>query len=503
MAQMSIGGEWVDAADGRTYEVKNPANGEVIDSVPLGGIEDAHDAIAAAKSVEREWAETAPDARADLLRKGIANVKDHLPELTELLTEEQGKPLFEAGGEIRHFLHGMQFYADLVSKIRGSLAPLPPAMNPKSYGVVMPFPVGVSVGIVPWNFPITLMGTKVGPALAAGCPIIIKPASTTPLTTLRIIGYLNEAGLPAGVLQCITGPGGTVGNELISHPDVRRVALTGSSQTGERVMAVAGPKFKRLTLELGGSDPMVVCPDADLKKAVNGAMIGRYWNAGQACLAVKRLYVFEEIYDEFVNALADKVRRYEPGDGMTKADKPKIRMGPLHTASQRQEVLDQIADAVDRGAEVLVGGDIPSGEELDGGNYLNPALLVEVSEESKMVTEEVFGPALPVFKVSDLDEAITKANDSKWGLGASIWTNNMKWANQAAREIHSGMLWVNQIHYGYDEMPFGTEDRGIRRVGLTKVRCPMCCVRRVAHRTSYSAHINGGIDVRTIRHPLQ
>jgi succinate-semialdehyde dehydrogenase/glutarate-semialdehyde dehydrogenase len=468
MAQMYIGGEWVNAVDGRSYDVRNPANNEVVDSVPLGGAEAANDAVAAAKSVEREWSETAPDTRANLLRKGIDNVKAHLPELTKLLTEEQGKPLFEAGGELHHFLHGMQFYADLVSKIRGSVAPLPPAMNPKSYGVVMPFPVGVSVGIVPWNFPITLMGTKVGPALAAGCPIIIKPASTTPLTTLRIIGLLNEAGLPPGVLQCVTGPGGTLGNELISHADVKRVALTGSSQTGKRVMQVAGPKFKRLTLELGGSDPMIVCPDADMRKAVNGAMIGRYWNAGQACLAVKRLYVFEEIYDEFVGALAEKVKRYEPGDGLVKAEKPRIRMGPLHTATQREEVLDQIADAVDRGAEVLVGGDIPEGDGLDQGHYLNPALMVDVAEDCRMVTEEVFGPALPVFKVSDLDEAIDKANVSKWGLGASIWTNNMKWANHAAREIQSGMIWINQIHYGYDEMPFG----GVKASGIGREHGP-------------------------------
>jgi succinate-semialdehyde dehydrogenase/glutarate-semialdehyde dehydrogenase len=468
MAQMYIGGEWVNAVDGRSYDVRNPANNEVVDSVSLGGAEAANDAVAAAKSVEREWSETAPDTRANLLRKGIDNVKAHLPELTKLLTEEQGKPLFEAGGELHHFLHGMQFYADLVSKIRGSVAPLPPAMNPKSYGVVMPFPVGVSVGIVPWNFPITLMGTKVGPALAAGCPIIIKPASTTPLTTLRIIGLLNEAGLPPGVLQCVTGPGGTLGNELISHADVKRVALTGSSQTGKRVMQVAGPKFKRLTLELGGSDPMIVCPDADMRKAVNGAMIGRYWNAGQACLAVKRLYVFEEIYDEFVGALAEKVKRYEPGDGLVKAEKPRIRMGPLHTATQREEVLDQIADAVDRGAEVLVGGDIPEGDGLDQGHYLNPALMVDVAEDCRMVTEEVFGPALPVFKVSDLDEAIDKANVSKWGLGASIWTNNMKWANHAAREIQSGMIWINQIHYGYDEMPFG----GVKASGIGREHGP-------------------------------
>lgn len=466
MAQMFINGEWVDAVSGDAYEVKNPANGQVVDAVPLGGVEDAQAAIAAAKTAFGAWADTAPDKRADLLRAGIDKVKENLPELTQLLTQEQGKPLMEAGGELHHFLHGMQFYADLTSKIRGASVPLPPAMNPKSYGVIMPFPVGVSVGIVPWNFPITLMGTKVGPALAAGCPIIIKPASTTPLTTLKIIGLLNEAGLPPGVLQCVTGPGGTLGNELISHPDVRRVALTGSSQTGERVMQVAGPKFKRITLELGGSDPMIVCPDADMRKAVNGAMIGRFWNAGQACLAVKRLYLFEDVYDEFIDALVDKVKRYEPGDGLTKADKPKIRMGPLHTESQRVEIQEQLADAVAKGADVLVGGDIPAG--MDEGYFYNPAVVANVSDDSSLVTEEVFGPVLPVFKVSDLDEAIAKANASPWGLGGSIWTNNMKWANKVAREVESGMLWVNQIHYGYDEMPFG----GVKASGIGREHGP-------------------------------
>ncbi len=468
MAQMFVNGEWSDALSGETYVVKNPANGEAVDSVPLGGVDDAQAAIEAAKAAFGGWASTAPDERANLLRAGIAKVKENMRDLSLLLTKEQGKPLMEAGGELHHFLHGMQFYADLVSKIRGEMAPLPPAMNPKSYGVLMPFPVGVSVGIVPWNFPITLMGTKVGPALAAGCPIIIKPASTTPLTTLKIVSLLNEVGLPPGVLQCVTGPGSTLGNELISHPDVRRVALTGSSETGQRVMQVAGPKFKRITLELGGSDPMIVCPDADLRKAVNGAMIGRFWNAGQACLAVKRLYLFEEIYDEFLAALLKKVERYEPGDGQTKAEKPRIRMGPLHTESQRVEVQDQLADAVERGAEVLVGGTIPDGDGMDKGYFYNPAVVANVSEQSRLVTEEVFGPVLPVFKVSNLDEAIAKANASAWGLGASIWTNNMKWANQAVREVESGMLWVNQIHYGYDEMPFG----GVKTSGIGREHGP-------------------------------
>ncbi len=460
MAQMFINGEWVDAKNGATYEVKNPANGETIDTTPLGDAADADAAVESAKAVLKDWAAMAPDARAEILHKGINAAKEQVKDLAALLTKEQGKPFMESMGELNHCLHGMEFYVGLASKIRGSQVPLPPSMNPNCYGVIMKQPVGICVGIVPWNFPITLMGTKVGPALIAGNPIIIKPASTTPLTTLKIIGILNEAGLPAGVLNCVTGPGSKVGNALISHQDVRRVALTGSSETGRQVMETAGPDFKRITLELGGSDPMIVCPDADMKKAVNGAMIGRFWNAGQACLAVKRLYLFEEVYDEFLEQLVGKVGRYEPGDGMEKAEKPRIRMGPLHSGYQREEIEDQLKDAVDKGAKVLVGGKRPEGN--DQGYFFEPAVVENVAEDSKLVTEEVFGPVLPVFKVSNLDEAIAKANNSKWGLGSSIWTNNMKYANQAAREIQSGMVWINQIHFGYDEMPFG----GVKASGI-------------------------------------
>ncbi|MFQ5676095.1 MAG: aldehyde dehydrogenase family protein, partial [bacterium] len=448
MAKMFINGEWVDSKSGLTYEVKNPANGEVIDTVPSGDANDADAAVSSATAASKEWTATAPDARAEILHKGINAAKEQVKELAALLTKEQGKPFMESMGELNHFLHGMEFYIGMASKIRGHQVPLPPSMNPNCYGVIMKQPVGVCVGIIPWNFPITLMGTKVGPALIAGNPIIIKPASTTPLTTLKIVGILNEAGLPAGILNCVTGPGSKVGKALIGHPGVRRVALTGSSDTGRQVMETAGPDFKRITLELGGSDPMIVCPDADLGKAVNGAMIGRYWNAGQACLAVKRLYLFEEIYDDFMAKLTEKVGRYEPGDGMEKAEKPRIRMGPLHSAFQREEIEGQLKDAIDKGAKVLVGGKRPEGNGFDKGHFFEPALVENVSEDSKLVTEEVFGPVLPVFKVSSLEEAIAKANNSKWGLGASIWTNNMKYANQAAREIQSGMLWVNQIHFG-------------------------------------------------------
>lgn len=462
MTEMMINGEWVAALAGETIPVINPANGKVIDSVPLARQEDVQAAVRAAQDAFPDWAATSPDERAALLRKAIRLVEESAEEIVNLLTTEQGKPLFEAQGELHHFLHGMEFYAGLASKIRGAQVPLPPSLNKNAYGLVIKRPVGVCVGIVPWNFPLTLMGTKVGPALIAGNPIIIKPARTTPLATLKIIGLLNEAGLPPGVLQCVTGNGKVTGESLVTHPVVRRVALTGSSETGRRVMQLAGQDFKRITLELGGSDPMIVCPDADIKRAVSGAVIGRYWNAGQQCLAVKRLYLFEEIYDEFMKGLLDKVGRYRVGNPTTKPEKPFIRMGPMHTDEQRQEVEGQLVDAVENGAKILLGGKRPEEAELADGYYFEPAVVVDVPEDSKLVTEEVFGPVLPVWKVKSLDEALQKANNSPWGLGSSIWTRNMIWANRAVQEIDAGVTWVNQIHYGYDELPFG----GVKASGI-------------------------------------
>ncbi len=487
MARMIINGEWADARSGKTYEIKNPATGEVIDNVPFGAGADANAAVETAVAAFPAWADTSPDERAELLRKGIALVEENAGEIVALLTAEQGKPLFEAKGEFHHFLHGMAFYAGLASKIRGAQVPVPPAMGKHNYGMIFKRPVGVAVGIVPWNFPLTLMGTKIGPALIAGCPLIIKPSESTPLATLKVIGLLNEAGLPPGVLQCVTGYGPELGEPLVTHPDVRRVALTGSSQTGRRIMELAAPDFKRITLELGGSDPMIVCQDADLPKAINGAMIGRFWNAGQACLAVKRLYVFDEIYDEFVDGLVAKVRRYEVGDPTTRPEKPLVRMGPLHAQFQLEEVEAQLQDAVDKGAEVLIGGKRPDSIELANGFYFEPAVVVNVPEDSRLVSEEVFGPVLPVFRVSSLEEAIAKANDSKYGLGSSIWTNNMAWANKAIREINAGVTWVNQIHYGYDELPFG----GVKASGIGHEHGPEA----VDYYLESKGAVFGGLDI--------
>ncbi len=461
MAKMWIAGEWQDSASGETYEVINPATGQLVDTAPLGNVEDARRAIAAAESALGAMAESTAEQRGLWLEKMVELVRANKQDLAETLTKEQGKPVGEASIEIEHFLHGMHFYAGLASKYRGSYVPLP---APNTYGMVMKQPIGVCVGIVPWNFPITLMGTKVGPAIAAGNTIVIKPASTTPLTTLKIAALLSESGVPQGTINCITGPGGVVGEELVQNPKVRRVAFTGESATGQHIGEVCGRLLKRVTLELGGSDPMIVCDDAEIDKAASIASVGRYYNNGQMCLGVKRLFVFDSVYEAFMDKLVPRVKRLVPGDPLD----PKTRTGAMHNRSQREEIAAQVDDAMARGAKAVVGGQQLRGSLYDKGNWFAPTLLTHVPEDSRMVTEETFGPALPVFRVKDLDEAIAKANHTAYGLGSSIWTRDLGKAYKAAEKIHAGNVWINSLHYGYDEMPFG----GVKASGIGREHGP-------------------------------
>jgi succinate-semialdehyde dehydrogenase/glutarate-semialdehyde dehydrogenase len=261
------------------------------------------------------------------------------------------------------------------------------------------------------------------------------------------------------VLNVVTG-GPATGEALVAHPDVRRVAFTGQTATGRRIMELAGPALKHVSLELGGSDPTIVLADADLDAAVKNIQIGRYWNCGQACLAPKRAFVHAEVYQAFLDLLVERVGRYEPGPGGTRADKPKLRIGPLHTAAQRDLLVAQLAQAVDRGAKLLVGGEALAGP----GYFFQPAVVVDAPEDSRLATEEVFGPVLPVWRVGGLDEAIERANATTYGLGSSIWTRDAAAIDRAIRELEAGVTWVNQLHYGYDELPFGgTKHSGLGR----------------------------------------
>jgi succinate-semialdehyde dehydrogenase/glutarate-semialdehyde dehydrogenase len=433
----------------------------VYETVPAGGAGAVDLAAQAADAAFPEWSRTDAEKRAEIIRDALDLVAERKDGIVETLTHEQGKPTIEAAGELQHFIHGMHYYADLATKVRGAYQELPSTLG-RSYGMVVRRPVGPVAAIVPYNYPLTLMGTKIGPALAAGNTVVVKPASSTPLATLQVAEIFHEAGLPAGVLNVVTGRGSEIGDALVSHPLIRRVAFTGETSTGRHIAEIAAPAFKRITLELGGSDPMIVCPDANLQAAVKGAVIARFWNAGQSCLAAKRLYVFDEIYDELVAALKSELERYECGEGWTRPEKPKLRMGPVHTKRGRDELAEQLEDAVSRGAKVLHGGGPPSNR--DSGFYFEPTLVENAPHDSRLVTEEVFGPILPVFRVQDIDEAIRLANDTRYGLGSSIWTYDVRYIDKAAREIEAGMTWVNQIHYGYDELPFG----GLKESGLGK-----------------------------------
>lgn len=459
MAQAIVNGEMVGARSGEETEIFNPATEESIDSVPKGNHDDVDAAVAAAKAAFAEWSKKDPDDRASAIRAGVAKIQENAKEIAGLLTKEQGKPFGESMGELHHFLHGMNYYADLASKIEGTYATLPSTLG-RAYGMVIKRPIGVCAGIVPYNFPLTLMGTKIGPALAAGNTIVIKPAGTTPLAALRVVELFHEADLPPGVLNVVTGPGSEVGEALAAHPDVRRIALTGSTPVGKRLMEVAAPQFKKVSAELGGSDPVIVFPDADVDAAVRGINIGRFFNAGQACLAAKRVYVFDEVYDEFMESLVKRVGRYELGDGAEKAGKPNIRMGPLNAAKHRDTLNDQLEEAVDKGAKVAIGGEAQSGK----GYFFQPTVLENAPHDCRVATEETFGPLLPVFKVSDADEAFRLANESSFGLGSSVFTYDVRMIHRAAQEIEAGMTWVNQLHFGYDELPFGgVKDSGIGR----------------------------------------
>jgi acyl-CoA reductase-like NAD-dependent aldehyde dehydrogenase len=428
--------------------VRNPATGEEVGRVPRHGARDAADAVARAAEAFPAWWETPAAKRGELLHEAALAVLGARDELAVQLTLEQGKPLREARIEITRFVHTLEHYAGLAKNLRGSYVP---NLDVRTHGLVVKRPLGVVVAIVPWNFPTTLLGNKLGPGLVCGNVVVAKPAETTPLTTLRIAEIMREHGLPEDVFQVITGKGSVLGEALATDPRVAKVAFTGSTPVGKRVAELAARGVKRVTLELGGSDPMIILDDADIDGAVSAASVGRFFNCGQACLAVKRLYVDEAIADEFVEKLLAKVRKLTIGPGTAEG----TTIGPLHSEAQRAILEEQVESTLAQGGELLAGGRRPEGNEYGTGWFYEPTLILEPPHHSKVATEEVFGPALPIWRIGSLEEGIERANASSFGLGSSVWTRDLTAATVAAEKLEAGYTWINSNQIIYDELPFG------------------------------------------------
>lgn len=442
---------------GDAIAITDPATGATVDETVEAGAGGVDAAVAAAGNAQPAWAATPAGARGKVVAAVADAIEAHSDELAPLLTAEQGKPLRESRIELHRCAETLRHYAGLALNIRGAAFS---ALDTDTRGIVLARPLGVVGAIVPWNFPTTLLANKLGPALVTGNTVVAKPDETTPLVTLRLAEIAAAAGLPEGVFNVVTGTGEITGAALVAHPGVRKVAFTGSTPVGKQIMATAAGDLKRVTLELGGSDPLIICADADVDKAISAASMGRFFNCGQACLAIKRVYVDETVADRVVEGLAKKAARLQLGRGDAKG----TQVGPLHSSAGRDVIAAQLADAVASGGEVLAGGGIPEGDEFDGGWFHEPTVVYEPSHDSRVSTEETFGPVLPVWKVSGLDEAIARANASPFGLGSSVWTRDLSSAMAAAERIEAGYTWINSATRVYDELPFG----GVKQSGYGK-----------------------------------
>ena len=455
--EMRIGGKEVSSPDDAWIEVKNPATGELIDRVPAGSAGDVAEAVEAAAEAFPGWKKTGMRERGKILFQSAQKVREQHKDLARLLTMEQGKPIRESIDEVRGYANILEYYAGISAQPAGETVRL----GTSGDALVVREPLGVCGAIIPWNMPVLIMGWKTGPALLAGNTLVLKPASTTPLTNLRLAAILDEAGLPPGVLNVVTGRGGVVGEALVSHPEVKKISFTGNCVTGRRIRELASAHLKDITLELGGSDPMIVMDDADIDKAVEGALRGRFYNAGQTCTAVKRLYVHQKIADEFVQKLKGRINTLNVGNGLG----PKTDMGPLNSADQRERIVRMVDTTRERGeGTILAGGGVLRGKAYESGHFYHPTLVTGVAPGSCLFTEEVFGPVLPVMTVPDLEAAITAANISRYGLGASVWTKDLHTAKRVFDEVQAGIIWVNRHLTVPPEVPFGgTLDSGIGR----------------------------------------
>ncbi|MCB1720222.1 MAG: NAD-dependent succinate-semialdehyde dehydrogenase, partial [Alphaproteobacteria bacterium] len=445
-----IDGAWVD---GRArYDVTNPADGEVVGRAPDLGAGETRKAIEAAERAFPAWAKKTAKERAVILRRWYELIVENVDDLAVILTTEQGKPLAEAKGEILYGASFVEWFAEEGKRVYGDLIPSPIAGARMS---VMKQPIGVSAAITPWNFPSAMITRKVAPALAAGCTIVCKPAGNTPFSALALAILAEEAGFPAGVFNVITGDDpAPIGQELCENPAVRKLSFTGSTAVGRVLMRQCADTIKKLSLELGGNAPFIVFDDADIDAAVDGAIACKFRNAGQTCVCANRIYVQEEIYDEFAGKLAVKIKALKVGDGLEED----TEIGPMIDEKGMEKVQDHIADALEHGAEVVTGGQPHEAGEL----FFEPTLLTGMTKDMKIAHEETFGPVAPLFKFSDEAEVIGLANDTIYGLAAYFYARDVGRVWRVAEALEYGMVAVNKPILSTEVAPFG----GVKQSGL-------------------------------------
>ena len=445
--RLIIDGKAVDAASGATFTTVNPATEEPITTVAEAGPEDVDRAVKAARAaLDGAWSKMKPIDRSRVLWKVGDLVLEHADELARLETLDNGKPIFESRlVDIDMVARCFHYFSGWATKITGDTTPV----NPSLFTYTLREPVGVVGAIIPWNFPMIMVGWKAAPALAAGNTLVVKPAELTPLTAIRIAELALEAGLPPGVFNVLPGKGRIAGEALVKHPGVAKLSFTGSTEVGQHLMRTAADSLKRLTLELGGKSPNIVFADADLDAALKGATTGIFYGKGEVCAAGSRLLVEKSIYDDFVVRLAERAKKLVPADPMD----PKTRLGSLVSKGQMEKVLGYVESGVKEGAKLVAGG---QRQPVNGkGAFVQATVLAGVNNRMRVAQEEIFGPVLSVIPFDGVDDAVAQANDVPYGLAAGVWTRDVRKAHTVARRLAAGTVWVNMYNFYDPAMPFG------------------------------------------------
>jgi len=453
--QCYIDGAWVDADDKATLAVRNPADGQQIGTVPKMGAAETRRAIEAANAALPAWRAKTAKERAAILRKWYDLMMQHQEDLAILMTVEQGKPLAESRGEINYGASFIEWFAEEAKRVYGDTIP---STVPDRRIVVIKQPIGVCAAVTPWNFPNAMITRKAGPALAAGCTMVIKPASQTPYSALALCELAERAGIPKGVLSVVTGSAGPIGKELTTNPIVRKFTFTGSTEIGKLLMEQCASTVKKVSLELGGNAPFIVFDDADLDSAVEGALASKFRNTGQTCVCANRIFVQDGVYDAFAKKLADKVATMKVGNGLEDG----VVQGPLIDMAAVEKVEEHISDAVAKGARVLTGGK----RHEKGGQYFHPTVLADVKTDMKITHEETFGPVAPLYRFKTEEELLRLANDTEYGLAAYFYSRDIGRIWRIAEGLESGIVGINVGIISTEVAPFGgVKESGIGREG--------------------------------------